>query len=413
MLAVETDIHRIIKETLRERGVEGIDQEFILNLFDSTMATFEVGTKLSAEKLTDIAGRVADRLFETQHLLIQLRQQQEELQTLRNLSKQLSSNLDLQETLRAVVNNAIKLQDEPTAAHIFLYDQTKDELIFGAAMDKDGFRVSSIAEPRPNGMTYQVARKGKMIVVPDMQTHPIYKDAPPEWTGSIVGMPLLVGEDVVGVMSVSRQVVGEFSEANMRLLEILAEQAAIAISNARLHAQVSREAKRDTMTGLPNRRALDERLEEEVAKAHRTGYSFAVVMMDLDGFKAVNDDYGHPVGDQVLRALFNYLNIGVRNDDFLARYGGDELTLVLSQSDLSVARAVTDKLLKRLENFVFRLPDGNNVALGMSGGIAIYPLHGRSPSQLLRAADEALYRSKKHYRGTIGIAKQPTGQLGN
>lgn len=194
-------------------------------------------------------------------------------------------------------------------------------------------------------------------------------------------------------------------------MEILAEQAAIAISKARLHAKVSRQAKQDTMTGLPNRRALDEHLEEELALAHRTGYPFAVVMMDLDGFKEINDNYGHPVGDQVLRTVFNYLNIGLRSNDFLARYGGDELTLVLSKSDMNVATIVTDKLNERLRKFNFPLPDGKNIEVGMSGGIAIYPMHGREPSQLLRAADQALYRAKKYNRGTFKMATPPTGKL--
>ena len=412
-MAEKTDIHRIIKETLRERGVDFIDQEFIINLFDTTMATFQQGTTLEPKQLESIAEQVASDLFNNQHLLMQLRQQQEELNTLRNLSKRLSANLDLRSILRAVVNDAMQLQENPRTAHIFMYDQGKDELRFGAAMDTNGLRETSFAKPRQNGLTYQVARSGDWMVVPDMRKHPLYKETPEDWQGAIVGIPLKVGGTVLGVMSISREKTGEFSEANLRLLELLAEQAAIAISNARLHAQVSLEAKRDTMTGLPNRRALDQRLEDEISLSYRTGYPFAVVMMDLDGFKYVNDNYGHPVGDRVLRTLFNYLNIGIRNSDFLARYGGDELTLVLSKSDLSRAHVVTDKMLERLANFVFRLPDGKNVEIGMSGGIAIYPLHGRNPSHLIRAADEALYRAKKYNRGSFDIAKPMTTQLGD
>lgn len=413
MLAEKTNIQTIIKETLRERGVDFIDQEFIINLFDSTMATFNLGTNLETQQLEEIAKKIANDLFNNQHLLLQLRQQAQELKTLRNLSKEFSSSLDLRLILRAVVSNAMQLQENPRTAHIFLYNEDTNELTFGAAMDEGGLKETSFSQPRNNGLTAQVAQNAAWIVVSDMRSHPIYENTPSTWTGSIVGIPLIANEKVVGVMSISRADVGDFRESDLRLLELLAEQAAIAISNARLHEKISREAKLDTMTGLPNRRALDERLDEEVARAHRTGYSFAVVMMDLDGFKAVNDTYGHPVGDQVLRTLFNYLNIGVRSDDFLARYGGDELTLVLPQSDLSVARTVTDKLLKRLENYVYHFSDGSNADLGMSGGVAVYPLHGRSPSQLLRAADEALYRAKKYHRGVFEIAKAPTAQLGD
>jgi len=412
MLALETDITRIIKETLRERGVDFVDQEFIINLFDATLATFQLGTTLDPERLAAIAEQVASDIFNNQHLILQLRQQQAELNTLRNLSLHLSSSLDLGQILQAVVTDAMKLQENPRTAHIFLYDQELDKITFGTALDENGIKEQSFSEPRQNGLTYQVARSGEWIVVPDMRDHPIYEGTPDDWTGSIVGIPLKTKDRVVGVMSISRADSGEFSESALRLLEILSEQAATAISKARLHAQVSREAKQDTMTGLPNRRALDERIEEELALAHRTGYSFAVAMMDLDGFKTINDNYGHPVGDQVLRTVFNYLNIGIRSNDFLARYGGDELTLVLSKSDMNVAAIVTDKLNERLKKFTFSLPDGKTVELGMSGGIAIYPMHGREASHLLRAADQALYRAKKYNRGTFEIATPPTGQLG-
>ena len=411
MLALPTNINRIIKETLRERGVDFIDQEFIINLFDTTLATFRLGAKLNPERLEVIAEEVATTLFDNQHLLLQLRQQAEELKALRNLSKRFSANLDLSDILRAVVTDAMQLQESPRTAHIFLYNEDKDELTFGASMDEEGLKEESFAKPRKNGLTYQVARGAEWIIVPNIRDHPIYENAPPEWSGSIVGIPLSVRGSVVGVMNISRTDVGDFSEANLRLLELLAEQAAIAISNAHLHAQFSREANRDTMTGLPNRRALDGKLERALEQAHRTGYSFAVVMMDLDGFKMINDNYGHPVGDQVLRTLFSYLQMGVRSNDFLARYGGDELTLVIPKSDLTIARVVTDKLLKRLKDYSFDLPDGKDAELGMSGGIALYPIHGRTPAELLRAADQALYRAKKYNRGAFEIASPPTGQL--
>jgi len=185
----------------------------------------------------------------------------------------------------------------------------------------------------------------------------------------------------------------------------------VAISNASLHQLVSRQAYSDTLTGLPNRRALDERLEGEIEHARRTGFSFTVIMMDLDGFKQVNDTYGHDFGDQVLRALFTYLANGLRSTDFLARYGGDELTLILSQTDLSAARMVTDKILEKLAMFKFPTPDGATLKLGLSGGIAVYPIHAMTAPDLLRAADAALYGAKKTQRGSFVIARGFTGNL--
>ena len=259
------------------------------------------------------------------------------------------------------------------------------------------------------GFSFSILAYGLIFGV--HHNHPLYATAPKEWTGSILSIPLKTNERVVGVMNISRSTTGEFIAGDLKLLQLLADQAAVAISNARLHATISEQAMSDTMTGLPNRRALDQHLEAELISALRTGHSFATAMMDLDGFKEVNDTYGHPVGDQVLRVLFNYLAQGLRTSDFLARYGGDELTLILSQTDLPSARLVTEKMREKLKQFKFKLPDGKFLEIGMSGGIALYPLHGRTTAQLLRAADAALYRAKKHRRGTFVIAKGPTGEL--
>ncbi len=411
MTPMQTEVQRIIKETLRERGIDTLEQDFIMNLFDSVMATLNLGNDIKIEDMGKIRKEISSHILSNHHLLSMLQQQSAELDTLRRLSLHLSSSLDLTTVLRTVVSDAMDLLEDSRTAHIFLYNHEEDLIEFGAARDKNGAKNKSYANPRKSGLTYRVARGAKRIIVPDMRDHPIYEGAPAEWHGSILGIPLKFEKKVVGVMSISRASTGQFSEENLRFLDILAEQAAIAISNARIHAQVRKQAKSDTLTGLPNRRALDEHLEEEFRSAHRTGHSFATIMMDLDGFKFVNDKYGHPVGDSVLRTLFNYLAQGLRTSDFLARYGGDELTLVLHKSDLPATKLVTDKIIEKLQKFVFTLPDGTKLNIGLSGGIALYPIHGQTSSQLLRAADEALYRSKKHKRGSFTVAKPPTGKL--
>jgi diguanylate cyclase (GGDEF)-like protein len=102
---------------------------------------------------------------------------------------------------------------------------------------------------------------------------------------------------------------------------------------------------------------------------------------------------------------------GLRSSDFLARYGGDELTLIMSHTNLPSALLVTDKITEKVKRFFFTAPDGGKIRLGISGGVAIYPAHGRSAPELLRAADEALYRAKRHERGTFVVARIGTGPL--
>jgi len=256
-----------------------------------------------------------------------------------------------------------------------------------------------------------VAESGEQIIVEDMNNHPIFDGVPLDWTGSIIGLPLKFSNSIVGVMNLSRTITGQFTNAEKRLLGLLADQAAIAIFNANRHEELAQRANTDSMTGLPNRRALEERLQGELNHASRTKTQFVVVMMDLDGFKAVNDTYGHSVGDDVLRHVFRYLAESTRTADFLARYGGDELTLILRDSGLQEAQIVTHKIVELMNEYTYIIPGKPPVRLGLTAGIAVYPLHAQDAGNLLRAADVALYKAKKYQRGSFVVATAGTGPL--
>lgn len=392
------------RQRLDAENVPPAERDILLKLIDVLADSIEQYVQ-DGEELNSLARALVDH----RALLTLLKQQADELEALKKLSINLTSSLDLPDVLDTLVSEAMQLIPDAHDVHIFLYSDGK--LSFGAALDVTGNKNTVWSKPRPNGLTYTVARSGEIIIVEDMQNHPLYANAPSNWTGSIIGIPLKTDDTVVGVMNLARTNTGGFLPSELRLLGLLADQAAIAIANASLHQMVSRQAYSDMLTGLPNRRALDERLEEEIQSARRNNYSFAVVMMDLDGFKAVNDTYGHSVGDEVLRLVFGQMARRIRTTDFLARYGGDELTLILTQSDISSAKIVTAKISEEMKRIKYTLPDKKRLNLSVSGGIAIYPVHARTASDLLRAADAALYQAKKHYRGTFQIARGVTGPL--
>ena len=393
------------RNILETEGRSHPEKESLVKLLDILTASAEKVFPDENHRVQDIARELIDH----QALLAILKQQTDELDALKKLSIHLTSSLDLPDVLDAVVLEAVRLIENTRDVNIFLYRNHK--LIFGAALDADGTRNRPWSKPRSNGLTYTVARSGEMMIVESMDNHPLFQNVPSHWTGSIIGIPLKVGNTVVGVMNLSRSTVGGFSPSELRLLSLLSDQAAVAISNASLHQMISRQAYSDTLTGLPNRRALDERLEAEIISARRNNYSFAVMMMDLDGFKAVNDTYGHTVGDDVLRLVFTEMARGVRTTDFLARYGGDELTLILSQTEMASAQIVAEKITEGMKKVKYKLPDGKRLRLGISGGIALYPVHGRSGPDLLRAADAALYHAKKFQRGTFEVVSGLTGPL--
>lgn len=352
---------------------------------------------------------ITQEVISKHSLMATVKHQADELDALRRISLNLTSSLDFQTVLDAVVTEAMGLVKHARAARIFLYE--RGILEFGASLNADGSRNKEYSQPRPNGLTYSVARSGKQMMIEDVQKHPNNLDLNFKWTGSILSIPLKFKDDVLGVMNLSRVVLGRFSRPEIRLLNLLADQAAIAIYNASLYKQVAQMANTDSVTGLPNRRALDERLQEEFKYASRLKSEFAVVMMDLDGFKAVNDNFGHNIGDELLYSLFNFLAQKMRGSDFLARYGGDELTLVMRNTNLEAAQAVTQKVIDLMDEYQFSLPNDVQLKLGITAGIAVYPIHAYTPSDLLRASDAALYYAKKHYRGNYVVAKADTGRL--
>lgn len=353
-----------------------------------------------------LLARHASMAIERARLLEAAERRAAQLEALYRASLSLTSSLDLHQVLDAILKSTMELIRGSQDAHIFLYED--ERLMFGAALWEDGSKGTPFAEPRPAGLTYSVARQGEAIVVQDVRTHPLYADMPEDWSGwqgSIVGLPLKIGERVVGVMNVANERPHAFGESSLRLLRLLGDQAAIAIENARLHRLVVEQARTDIITGLNNRRALDRRLEEEVQRSIRYGRPFSLIMIDLDNFKQVNDTYGHPVGDQILKQVGACLRKMVRDIDLLARFGGDEFALVLTETDEAAGEKLARRVQQAVEACELKLPDGTPLRLTVSMGMATFPTHADSATTLLVAADQALYVAK--HSGTGKFVRAP------
>src|SRR6266508_3498351 len=182
------------RNILEKEGGSQSEREAILTLLDILTASLE---KFSPEDNNTVEN-VARELINNRSLLAMLKQQTDELDALKKLSINLTSSLDLPDVLDAVVSEAIRLIENARDVNIFLYKNHK--LSFGAALDSDGTRNKPWSKPRSNGLTYTVAHESETIIVEDMQNHPLYRTAPKDWMGSIIGIPLKVGDMVVGVM---------------------------------------------------------------------------------------------------------------------------------------------------------------------------------------------------------------------
>jgi diguanylate cyclase (GGDEF)-like protein/PAS domain S-box-containing protein len=198
----------------------------------------------------------------------------------------------------------------------------------------------------------------------------------------------------LGALAVCRREAGDHSKGELGLISMAGQIASIAMEQRQLHDQLLFQAKHDPLTGLPNRLFLDDRLEQCVARSRRGGSSFAVLQIDLDRFKLVNDILGHTVGDTLLQAVAERLRGSIRQTDTLARVGGDEFTLLLTDlQSPSDARLVAHQLLKTLQEPFMAL--GNELFIGASIGSALYPQDAGDPCILLKRADAAMYRAKK------------------
>ena len=247
-----------------------------------------------------------------------------------------------------------------------------------------------------------------MILVPDMQAHPLYTHAPSDWQGSIVGLPLKVRDRVVGVMNVANQRVSAFRPNDLRILGMLADQAAIAVENARLHKLVKEQAETDILTGLHNRRALDRHLSLEMQRAMRYQRPVTLVMLDLDNFKQVNDRFGHPEGDRVLRQIAAHIQKVVRESDFLARYGGDEFAIISTEASGEAGLLLAGRIKEAIASHPISLPGGQIAHFTVSIGLATYPDDAKNLQEILLVADQALYQAKNAGAGQIFPASSIT-----
>ena len=170
----------------------------------------------------------------------------------------------------------------------------------------------------------------------------------------------------------------------------------------RLQVALQELAVRDSLTGLYNRRYLDETLEREVSRARREGIPLSLVMLDIDHFKRVNDTYGHQVGDQALKMLASILLANIRAEDVACRYGGEEFLILLPNMPLGAAIQRAEVWRSAVEELSVTMGDFN-ITFTISLGVAAYPEHGKTPDDLTRCADQALYRAKHEGRNQVAV----------
>lgn len=212
---------------------------------------------------------------------------------------------------------------------------------------------------------------------------------------------------VVGALHLIRTHGAPLVDDDRKLTELVAAEAAAAIHNARLYEQTQRLATTDALTNLSNHRFFRDALTLEIARASRLGYSLGLLMIDVDNFKRVNDTFGHPVGDEVLRSVAQVLSSNLRQTDLAARYGGEEFAIVLPGLGPRGVRAVGEKLrraVKALKPLISEAGNAFQISISVGGVSASHP--DLNAVELIRVADSALYAAKQRGRDAVCVADE-------
>jgi diguanylate cyclase (GGDEF)-like protein len=227
-------------------------------------------------------------------------------------------------------------------------------------------------------------------------------------------IPLQVGGHMVGCMAIDNLLSQQSIDTEqIRTIKVLSVQIAMAVQNAQLFEDIEQQAVTDGLTKLYVYRYFQQRLKEEIDRADRYSYSVALVMMDVDNFKEINDTYGHPFGDKVLETLAQHIRANIRRIDLAARYGGDEFVLLLPEITEREAWLMGARLLNSIKQNVLQTAGGEHVPVAVSLGVAMYPSDAKTARELIESSDRALYWSKKNNRGDISFYRtlQAQGHL--
>lgn len=316
-----------------------------------------------------------------------------------------TSSLQINEVMQLIyeqVNRALR----PDTFYIALYDEDEAELRYDIFVEGGETLQPFKARLESVGIASWVIRNRRPIFVRNWSTEkeqlPFETNMVGTTAQSLISVPLIAKDKIVGVLSVQAAQPDAFEMHHLRLLSSIASQAALALENARLHAQVHEQAQRDSLTGAYNHGTFIDKLNRALEAARHDGSTVALVMLDIDKFKTYNDTYGHLVGNDVLRSVVSSIQSHVKSTDVVGRWGGEEFAILLPYVSRAQARLVTERIRQTVAHNVMRDMQNRPIpSPTVSQGIALYPDDAVQIEELIGKADTALYRAKDLGRNHI------------
>src|SRR5579884_218348 len=357
--------------------------------------TIQQGLK-NRRRLTRIL-QLSDRLDAAYKLLEEdrddLQRWSRDLQRLYTLNQTLCESLNIEEVTQSLAANLKKIVQYDVAC-LFLKNEEKVRVY------TDRQKPSAIFDC----VSSETLERGRELLGKgDSPSGPIVLKE-----GAEIWVPLRVATEKIGILRLIRFSKVVFDDYQSRVLAMIATSLSLAIRNAEIHQEVQELASKDELTSLLNRRAFLNVVDREFRRAARYETSLALILIDIDHFKKINDGYGHLVGDQVIREIARTVQQSVRDVDTVARYGGDELVVILPKTKMQEALIAAQRIRKRIRGSLFKEGD-RAIQVTLSMGIAQCPASLiKTPDDLFRLADQALYAAKRKGRNRIEIPQLST-----
>jgi diguanylate cyclase (GGDEF)-like protein len=327
-------------------------------------------------------------------------QRARQLQAINAIAQQTTAVLELEELLDRVCK---LIQDAFRVSHVSLFLREDHDLVLRAHHGTLTPRIPQGGRfPASNEPWATILGSGRTAMESDLRSATSLKFFAE--SASRIRIPLVSFGQTLGVLALDSSQPDAFRDGDLQSLESVADICATAIQNAHYVERVKQLAYLDGLTGIFNRRFFELRIMEEIERARRYGTGMAVIMADIDQFKRLNDEFGHVLGDEVLRQASSLFHQQLRKIDVVCRYGGEEFGILLTQTNAQHAMIIAEKLRKMVEGWQF---PGVPRTVTISAGAAAFPDHGTTRDELVRCADAALYAAKQGGRnrvclGTLG-----------
>ena len=396
--------------TARRRDGTEFPVEISLAVVRSRRGPLVFATVVDITSRTNLKEQLAQAHEELRHHADELEQRGREMSLLAEMGERLESCQSLEEAYAVIAGIA-----EP------LFAGDAGALYVLASSSSEAEAVASWGSPPPLRTVFPrtdcwALRRSRLHVVREGDPELRCPHVEEPISAGLLCVPLAAQTETFGLLHVQvrRRVAGQARAALLadreRLVKTLGEQVALALANIRLRGTLREQSSRDPLTGLFNRRYMEESLDRELRRAAREGYGLGILMADLDKFKELNDAFGHAAGDDVLRRIGRFLTAGVRGEDIACRFGGEEFVVILPKASLHDALNRAEALREGIKGRELEGATRLYPSVTMSVGLAEYPEHGTSVEQLLHAADSAMYVAKARGRDQVVVAGSSEGR---